>query len=99
VFKDALKRLPVDRPIRLVLYGLAERRGDYFALPTAPDEWVLREEFPKEPFIDGALPEVWVGVPYRFRRLEEISEALLKEFVSWVEEYLAQLELLAAVGR
>jgi len=69
------------------------------AVITAPDEWVLREEFPKEPFIDGALPEVWVGVPYRFRRLEEISEDLLKEFVGWVEEYLAQLELLAAVGR
>lgn len=99
VFKDALKDLSVGKPIRLVLYGLAERRGDYFAIPTAPEDWVLREEFPKEPFIDGALPEVWVGVPYRFRRLEEISEDLLKEFVSWVEEYLAQLELLAAVGR
>ena len=89
----------MGKPIRLVLYGLAERRGDYFAIPTAPEDWVLREEFPKEPFIDGALPEVWVGVPYRFRRLEEISEDLLKEFVGWVEEYLAQLELLAAVGR
>jgi len=99
VFKDALKDLSVGKPIRLVLYGLAERRGDYFAIPTAPEDWVLREEFPKEPFIDGALPEVWVGVPYRFRRLEEISEDLLKEFVGWVEEYLAQLELLAAVGR
>jgi hypothetical protein len=96
VFKNALKRLPVAKPIRLVLYGLAERRGDYFALPTAPEEWVLREEFPKEPFIDGALPEIWVGIPYRFRRLEVISEDLLKEFVSWVEEYLAQLGLLAA---
>jgi hypothetical protein len=98
VFKNALKGLPVDRPIRLVLYGLAERRGDVFALPTAPEDWVLREEFPKEPFIDGALPEVWVGIPYRFRRVEVISEALLKEFVSWVEEFLAQLGLLAAVS-
>jgi hypothetical protein len=98
VFKNALKSLPVSRPIRLVLYGLAERRGDVFAIPTAPDEWVLREEFPKEPFIDGALPEVWVGVPYRFRRVEVISSALLKEFVGWVEEYLAQLGLLAAVS-
>jgi hypothetical protein len=98
VFKNALKNLPVGRPIRLVLYGLARQRGDVFALPTAPDEWVLREEFPKEPFIDGALPEVWVGVPYRFRRLEVISEDLLKEFVGWVEEYLAQLGLLAAVS-
>jgi hypothetical protein len=98
VFKNALRNLSVCRPVRLVLYGLAERRGDYFALPTAPDEWVLREEFPKEPFIDGALPEIWVGVPYRFRRLEVISEDLLKELVSWVEEYLAQLGLLAAVS-
>jgi hypothetical protein len=98
VFKDALKSLPVGRPVRLVLYGLAERRGDYFALPTVSEEWVLREEFPKEPFIDGALPEVWVGVPYRFRRVEVIPPDLLKEFVSWVEEYLAQLGLLAAVS-
>jgi len=98
VFKNALKHLRVGRPVRLVLYGLAERRGDYFALPTAPEEWVLREEFPKEPFIDGALPEIWVGIPYRFRRLEVISEDLLKEFVSWVEEYLAQLGLGAAVA-
>jgi len=96
VFKNALKNLPVERPIRLVLYGLAERRGDVFALPTAPEEWVLREDFPKEPFIDGALPEIWVGIPYRFRRREVILSDLLKEFVSWVEEYLAQLGLLAA---
>jgi hypothetical protein len=40
-----------------------------------------------------------VGIPYRFRRLEEISEDLLKEFVSWMEEYLIQLGLLAAVSR
>jgi hypothetical protein len=98
VFKDALKNLPVGRPIRLVLYGLAQHRGDYFALPTAPEEWVLKEEFPKEPFIDGALPEIWVGIPYRFRRMEAISPDLLKEFVSWVEEYLVQLGLLAAVA-
>lgn len=95
VFKEALKDLPVKRPVKLVLYGLAQRRGDCFALPTAPEEWVLRDEFPKEPFIDGVLPEVWVGIPYRFRRVEEISSALLEEFVSWVEEYLAQLKLLA----
>jgi len=98
VFKNALKNLPVGKPIRLVLYGLAERRGDYFALPTAPEDWVLREDFPKEPFIDGALPEVWVGIPYRFRRLEVIPPDLLKEFVSWVEEYLAQLGLVAAAA-
>jgi hypothetical protein len=95
VFKEALKDLPVKRPIMLVLYGLAQRRGDYFAIPTAPDEWRLREEFPKVPFIEGAIPEIWVGVPYRFRRVEEISEGLLDEFVSWVEEYLTQLKLLA----
>jgi hypothetical protein len=95
VFKEVLKYLPVSRPIRLVLYGLAQRRGDYFALPTAPEEWRLQEEFPKVPFIEGAIPEVWVGVPYRFRRVVEIPEAILEEFVSWVEEYLAQLKLLA----
>jgi hypothetical protein len=98
VFKNALKNLPVGRPVRLVLYGLSQRRGDYFALPTVPEDWVLREEFPKEPFMDGALPEIWMGIPYRFRRLEVISEDLLEEFVSWVEEYLAQLGLLAAVS-
>jgi hypothetical protein len=97
-FKNALKNLPVAKPIRLVLYGLAERRGGYFALPTAPEDWVLKEEFPKEPFVDGALPEIWVGIPYRFRRLEVIPPDLLKEFVSWVEEYLAQLGLVAAAA-
>jgi len=95
VFKETLKDLPVKRPIMFVLYGLAQRRGDYFALPTAPDEWRLKEEFPKAPFIEGVLPEIWIGVPYRLRRVEEISEALLEEFASWVEEYLAQLKLLA----
>jgi len=95
VFKEALKDLPVKRPVRLVLYGLAQRRGDYFAIPTAPEEWRLKEEFPKVPFVWGAIPEVWIGIPYRFRRVEEISETLLEEFVSWVEEYLAQLKLLA----
>jgi len=95
VFKEALKDLPVRRPIRLVLYGLARRRGDVFAIPTAPEEWRLKEEFPKVPFVWGAIPEVWIGIPYRFRRVEEIPETLLDEFVSWVEEYLAQLKLLA----
>jgi hypothetical protein len=95
VFKEALIDLPVKRPVKLVLYGLAQRRGDYFAIPTAPEEWRLKEEFPKAPFIEGAVPEIWVGIPYRFRRVEEISEALLDEFISWVEEYLAQLKLLA----
>jgi hypothetical protein len=98
-FKEALNYLPVERPVRIVLYGLAQRRGDYLALPTAPEEWRLKEDFPKVPFVEGAIPEIWVGIPYRFRRVEEISEDLLKEFVGWVEEYLAQLELLAAVGR
>jgi len=95
VFKEALKDLPVKSPVKLVLYGLARRRGDYFALPTAPEEWRLKEEFPKAPFVWGAIPEVWIGIPYRFRREEEIPETLLEEFVSWVEEYLAQLKLLA----
>jgi hypothetical protein len=95
VFKRALRKLSMKRPVKLVLYGLAERRGDVFAIPTAPDDWVLKEEFPKEPFIEGALPEVWIGIPYRFRKEEEIPSDLLEEFVSWVEEYLAQLKLLA----
>ncbi len=95
VFKKALKDLPVKRPVKLVLYGLAQRRGDYFAIPTATEEWRLKEEFPKSPFVEGAIPEIWIGIPYRFRRVEEISETLLEEFVSWVEEYLAQLKLLA----
>jgi hypothetical protein len=95
VFKEALNYLPVDRPVRLVLYGLAQHRGDYFALPTAPEEWRLKEDFPKVPFVEGAIPEIWVGIPYRFRKEEEIPEGLLDEFVSWVEEYLAQLKLLA----
>jgi len=95
VFKEALKDLPVRRPIRLVLYGLAQRRGDVFAISSAPEEWRLKEEFPKAPFVGGAIPEVWIGIPYRFRRVEEIPETLLEEFVSWVEEYLAQLKLLA----
>jgi hypothetical protein len=94
-FKEALNDLPVERPIKLVLYGLAQRRGDVFALPTAPDEWRLKEDFPKAPFVRGALPEVWIGIPYRFRRVEEIPETLLEEFVSWVEDYLAQLKLIA----
>jgi len=94
-FKEALNYLPVERPVRIVLYGLAQRRGDYFALPTAPEEWRLKEDFPKVPFVEGAIPEIWVGIPYRFRKVEEIPEGLLDEFVSWVEEYLAQLKLLA----
>jgi len=96
VFKNALRDLPVSRPIKLVLYGLAQHRGDYFALPTAPEEFRLKGDFPKVPFIRGAFPEVWVGIPYRFRKMEEIPPDLLDEFVSWVEEYLAQLNLLAA---
>jgi hypothetical protein len=94
-FKRALRRLPMKRPVKLVLYGLAERRGDVFAIPTAPDEWRLREEFPKVPFVKGAIPEIWIGIPYKFRMAELVSEAILEEFVGWVEEYLAQLKLLA----
>jgi len=96
VFKKALKNLPVKRPVKLVLYGLARRRGNVFAIPTAPEEWRLKEEFPKAPFIRDAIPEVWIGIPYRFRRVEEIPSDLLEEFVSWVREYLAQLGILAA---
>jgi hypothetical protein len=70
--------------------------GDAFVIPTAPEKWRLKGEFPKAPFINGALPEVWVGVPYRFRILEVLPSEILKEFTSWVREYLAQLDLLAA---
>jgi hypothetical protein len=95
VFKEALKELPVKRPVRLVLYGLERLAGDSFAILTATEEWRLKE-FPKAPFVEGALPEIWIGVPYRFRIKEEIPSEILKEFTSWVEEYLAQLGLLAA---
>ncbi|MFZ8810949.1 MAG: putative amidoligase domain-containing protein [Pyrobaculum sp.] len=96
VFKEVLINLPVKRPVRLVLYGIGRLSGDAFAIPTAPEKWRLKGEFPKAPFINGALPEVWVGVPYRFRILEVLPSEILKEFTSWVREYLAQLDLLAA---
>jgi hypothetical protein len=95
VFKEALKELPVKRPVKLVLYGVSRRLGDVFALPTAPEEWRMRE-IPETLFVEGALPEIWVGVPYRFRVREEIPPEILKEFTNWVREYLAQLGLLAA---
>jgi hypothetical protein len=95
-FKEALKNLPVKRPVLLALYGLDKKVGDVFDIPTAPEEWRLKGGFPKAPFVEGAIPEVWIGVPDRFRREEEIPPDLLKEFVSWVREYLAQLGLLAA---
>jgi hypothetical protein len=95
VFKEALKELPVKRPVKLVLYGVSRRLGDVFVLPTAPEEWRMRE-IPETLFVEGALPEIWVGVPYRFRVREEIPPEILKEFTNWVREYLAQLGLLAA---
>jgi len=39
------------------------------------------------------------GFAYKNIKSETGCVDLLKEFVGWVEEYLAQLELLAAVGR
>jgi len=96
VFKKALKNLSVKRPVKLVLYGLAMYMGMVFAVPTAPEEWRLKGEFPKAPFVGGALPEIWIGIPYKyFRGVEEIPSFLLEEFVGWVEEYLTQLNLLA----
>jgi hypothetical protein len=95
VFKEALKDLPVKRPVKLVLYGVSRMLGDVFVIPTAPEEWRLRD-CPEAQFVEGALPEVWIGVPYRFRIEEEVPSSLLEEFTSWVREYLAQLGLLAA---
>jgi hypothetical protein len=95
-FREALRELPVKKPVKLVLYGVERLAGDAFAIPTAPEKWRLKGEFPKAPFVRGALPEVWIGVPYRFRILEELPSEVLMEFTSWVREYLAQLGLLAA---
>jgi hypothetical protein len=95
VFKETLKELPVKRTVKLVLYGVERLAGDAFSIPTAPEGWRLKE-CPKTPFVEGTIPEVWIGVPYRFRFREEIPPEILKEFTSWVEKYLAQLGLLAA---
>ncbi len=95
VLKEALKDLPVKGPVKLVLYGVSRRLGDVFAIPTAPEEWRLRD-CPEAQFVRGALPEVWIGVPYRFRMEEEMPSEILKDFTSWVMEHLAQLGLLAA---
>jgi hypothetical protein len=89
VLKRELKDLPVKRPIRLVFYKLGEHMGDYFAIPTAPEEWRLKEKFPHPTYVDGIIPEVWIGIPYRFAEREKMPEGLLKEFISWVREYLA----------
>ncbi len=95
VLKGELKDLPVNRPVRLVFYELEKRMGDYFAIPTAPEEWRLKEDFPHAPYVEGNIPEIQIGIPYRFTEREKISEELLREFISWVKEYLAQLGLLA----
>jgi len=84
-----LKDLPVKRPIRLVFYTLEEHMGDYFAIPTATEEWRLKGKPPHPTYVDGIIPEVWIGIPYRFAEREKMPEGLLKEFISWVREYLA----------
>jgi len=89
VLKRELKDLPVKRPIRLVFYTLEEHLGDYFAIPTATEEWRLKGKFPHPTYVDGIIPEVWIGIPYRFAEREKMPEGLLKEFISWVREYLA----------
>jgi hypothetical protein len=95
VLKEEFKYLPVNRPIRLVFYELEKHMGDYFAIPAAPEEWRLKEEFPHAPYVEGVIPEIQIGIPYRFAGKEKVSESLLKEIISWVREYLAQLGLLA----
>jgi hypothetical protein len=96
VLKEALKDLPVKRPVKLVLYGVSRMLGDVFVLPTATEEWRSPHCPESGQFVEGALPEIWIGVPYRFRIEEEIPSEILKEFTRWVREYLAQLGLLAA---
>jgi hypothetical protein len=88
--------LPVKKVVRIVLYSIPQGRGDYFAVPTAPEEWRLEGEFPRAPFVDDWVPTVQIGVPWAFRVGKVIPNDLLEEFISWVKEYLAQLGLLAA---
>ncbi|MFZ8861918.1 MAG: hypothetical protein ACO2PP_15645, partial [Thermocrinis sp.] len=80
-FLKGLENLPVKRPVRLVLYGLDKSMGETFVFPPAP-EW-------------GPIPEIRIGIPYRYLLDEKIPQDLLREFVGWVREYLAQLNLLA----
>jgi hypothetical protein len=94
LFKEILKSIPVKRTIRFVLYGVKENVGRYFALPTAPEEWRLKRDYPKAPFAWGPIPEVRIGVPFDIRHGGQNSTC--PDFASWVEEYLAQLDLLAA---
>ncbi len=96
LFKEILKSIPVKRPIRFVLYGVKENVGRYFALPTAPEEWRLKGEYPKAPFTWGPIPEVRIGVPFDIRHGGQSSLPCPDDFASWVEDYLAQLGLLAA---
>ncbi|MFZ8784062.1 putative amidoligase domain-containing protein, partial [Thermocrinis sp.] len=92
----AILDLPVKKLVRIVLYSIPRGRGNYFAIPTAPEKWRLEGEFPRAPFVDDWVPTVQIGVPWEFRMKEVIPNDLLNEFISWVKEYLAQLELLAA---
>jgi hypothetical protein len=80
-FLKGLGDLPVKRPVRLVLYGLDKSVGETFVFPPAP-EW-------------GPIPEIHIGIPRRYLLDEKIPQDLLREFVGWVKEYLAQLDLLA----
>lgn len=80
-FQMVVGKLPVKRPVRLVLYGHDESVGETFVFPAAP-EW-------------GSIPEIRIGIPRRYLMQEKIPQDLLREFVGWVKEYLAQLDLLA----
>ena len=66
----------------VVFYGLDRSMGETFDFPPAP-EW-------------GPIPEIRIGIPYRYLLDEKIPQDRLREFVGWVKEYLAQLDLLAA---
>jgi hypothetical protein len=89
VLKKELKDLFLKRPIRLVFYELEPHMGDYFAIPTATKEWRLKRKPPYPTYVDGVIPEIWMGIPYRFTMKEGIPESLLKELISWIREYLA----------
>jgi hypothetical protein len=80
-FQMAVGKLPVKRPVRLVLYGHDESVGETFVFPPAP-EW-------------GPIPEIQIGIPSRYLMKEKLPQDLLREFVGGVREYLAQLDLLA----
>jgi hypothetical protein len=69
-FQMAVGKLPVKRPVRLVLYGHDESVGETFVFPPAP-EW-------------GPIPEIQIGIPSRYLMKEKLPQDLLREFVGGV---------------